>query len=74
MRNRKPMGDKLTGWYSARQRPTRTGFYQFNADDGGLLHWDSLTNTWGTWLRIQPGVRHLIGIEPDWRWRGRAQA
>ena len=67
------MGDKLTGWYAADQCPIRTGFYQFNADDGGLLHWDNFTHTWGTWLRMQPGVRYLIGIEPDWRWRGRAQ-
>ena len=44
------MSNKLTKWYPAHQHPTRAGFYQFNADDGGLLHWDNLTKTWGTWL------------------------
>ena len=67
------MGDSLTGWYTAEQQPTRSGFYQFNADDGQLLHWDNHTKTWGTWLLIQPDVRHVVVIEPDWRWRGRAE-
>jgi hypothetical protein len=65
------MAETLSNWYPATMPPARTGWYEFGSGD--RLHWDSHTNTWGTWFADKPGVRFTIAVEAGWRWRGLAE-